>query len=300
MYHYVRDARGTPFPGIKGESLQDFARQVDAIARTHELATLESALAFLNGTYAPRRDMCLLTFDDGLKDHYANVLPVLARHGAQGLFFLVTGCIEEQRVAAVHKNHFLLASVDFPEYASAFRDRLRELSPETDTSVDAEAVSRTYRWDTPEVAAFKYLINFRLSPELRDQVLDSLFVRYLGDEKEFSRDLYISWEEGKTMQAGGMLLGGHTHNHLPLARMDDERRTADLTACAGLLRRHLSGQALWPFSYPYGKKDSFNPATVQTLRNLDFSCAFATEVGTGAPGDDIFAIKRIDPKDVAA
>jgi peptidoglycan/xylan/chitin deacetylase (PgdA/CDA1 family) len=300
MYHYVRDIPRTRFPRIKGLSTRDFASQVDSLAKTHELASLESALAFLDGTYSARRDMYLLTFDDGLKDHYTDVLPVLSQHGVEGLFFLPTECIADRRVASVHKNHFLMAALDFPDYRSAFMGQLRELSPRTDTSVDTEKVSRTYRWDSPEVAAFKYLLNFRLSVELRDQVLDSLFATHLGNEREFAGELYITWEEARQMQSAGMLLGGHSHRHLPLARLDEDRQRGDLATCARLLHQHLQPQRLWPFSYPYGKADSFNQSTIRTIRQLDFSCSFATETGPNVAGGERYAIKRIDPKDVAA
>jgi peptidoglycan/xylan/chitin deacetylase (PgdA/CDA1 family) len=300
MYHYVRNTPRTRFPRIKGLSTRDFASQVETLARTHELASLESALAFLDGTYKPRRDLYLLTFDDGVKDHYTDVLPILSKHGIQGLFFLITGCIEDHKVAAVHKNHFLMAALDFPDYQSAFMERLHELSSETDTSVDTHEVSRTYRWDSPEVATFKYLLNFRLPGKLRDQVLDSLFTIHLGSELEFARELYITWEEARQMQSAGMLLGGHSHHHLPLGRMDDDRQISDLVTCARLLHQHLLPQPLWPFSYPYGKTDSFNQTTIRTIHQLEFACSFATEIGPNVAGGEPFAIKRIDPKDVTA
>src|SRR4030095_477954 len=152
----------------------------------HEMASLESALAFLAGEFQPKRDLCLLTFDDGLKDHYTEVLPVLSEQGIEGLFFIITSCLEG-RVVSVHKNHFLMAALEFDEYRQAFLKRLGELSPKTSTAVDSNRVQRTYRWDAPDVAAFKYLLNFCLEETLRDRVLDDLFAEYLGDEKTFAR-----------------------------------------------------------------------------------------------------------------
>ena len=167
---------------------------------------------------------------------------------------------------------------------------------------------RTYRWDTPEVASFKYLLNFQLPVDLRDRVPDALFVAYLGDEAGFAGELYLSWDEARKMQSAGMLIGGHSHSHVALATLSDDQQQLDLKTCADLLRDRLNGQALrqgsgqawWPFSYPYGKADSFNEATVEVLRKLDFICAFATEVGPNGAGQDVFRIRRIDPKDVVA
>lgn len=298
MYHYVRDLPNTPFPGIKGMLTRDFEEQVDTLAGHYEMATLESMLAFLGGRYEPKRNLCLLTFDDGLKDHFTDVLPILAERNIQGLFFVVTSCLEEHRVLSVHKNHFLMAALDFEEYRDGVLNCLAELSPETGAEVDMAAAQRTYRWDTPEVAALKYLLNFRLPEALRDRLLDMLFAQYLGDEAEFSRQLYLSWDEAREMQSKGQVIGGHTHTHVPLAKLEDERQRADLEKCAEILHERVKSQGLWPFSYPYGKSDTFNPFTIQTLRGLGFACSFSTEVGTNEVKTDPYSIRRIDPKDV--
>ena len=90
MYHYVRDLPNTPFPNIKGMHIREFADQVAALKGQYEMATLESALDFVSGAYEPTKDLCLLTFDDGLKEHYSEVTPLLREAGIQGLFFVIT------------------------------------------------------------------------------------------------------------------------------------------------------------------------------------------------------------------
>lgn len=298
MYHYVRDLPRTRFPRIKGLLTDEFRRQVDLLSESHEMASLESALAFLAGAYRPARDLCLLTFDDGLKDHYTDVLPVLVERRMQAIFFVITSCLEG-RVAAVHKNHFLMAALEFDEYRRGFLRHLAALSPETSTEVDAVQVRHTYRWDVPEVAAFKYLLNFRLPGALRDRILDDLFAEHLGGEEAFARELYLGWDEAREMQALGMVIGGHSHAHVALATMDADRQRADLETCTGMLRGRLRPQNSWPFSYPYGKRDSFDAASVRSLRGLGYACAFATEVGDNQAGQDLFSVRRIDTKDVA-
>jgi len=296
-YHYVRDLPRTRFPRIKGMLTDNFRRQVLLLGERYEMATLESALAFLAGKYQPARDLCLLTFDDGLKDHYSDVLPVLAERHIQGLFFVPTACLGGL-VASVHKSHFLMAALDFEEYRQAFLRRLAEFSPGTRTEVNMIEAQLAYRWDAPEVAAFKYLLNFGLPEALRDQILDDLFAEYLGDESEFARQLYLSWDEAREMQTAGMLIGGHSHNHVALSLMDDDCQRADLETCAELLHSRLNLQPLWPFTYPFGQSKTFNSLTVQSLRDLGFACSFTTELGINGANQDPFSIRRIDTNDV--
>ena len=129
MYHYVRDLPKTPFPRIKGMLTSDFRRQLQALRSRYEMATLEIALDFLKGTYTPSRDLCLLTFDDGLKEHYTDVTPLLVEYKIQGLFFMITACLYENLVVPVHMNHFLMAALDFEQYRTAFLNRLADSQP---------------------------------------------------------------------------------------------------------------------------------------------------------------------------
>jgi peptidoglycan/xylan/chitin deacetylase (PgdA/CDA1 family) len=301
MYHYIRDLPNTPFPRIKGMLLSDFQKQVKALCASYEMATLESTLAFLRGAYVPRRDLCLLTFDDGLKEHYTDVTPLLAEAGVQGIFFPITECLEDGTVASVHMNHFLMASLDFATYQGAFLQRLQTLAPVNDKSREVEPAiaQRTYPRDSPAVASFKYLFNFVLNGEIRDRVVKTLFEEHLADERSFSQSLYLSWEEARQMQAVGMLIGGHSHRHRPLAGLGEEELDRDLTTCRRFLRERLQPQSLWPFCYPYGKKESFGDAAVRQLKRLEFTCSFSTESGMNHSGMDMFALRRLDCKDAS-
>jgi peptidoglycan/xylan/chitin deacetylase (PgdA/CDA1 family) len=297
MYHYVRDLPNTKFPKLKGMLREDFRQQVADLSQTYEMATLESSLAYLAGAYQPSRTMCLLTFDDGLKEHYTEVLPVLAENHVQGVFFLITRCMEDRAVAPVHMNHFLMADLEWDVYKNAFLEQIAaEDSSALATSGNEAQVARTYPWDTPEVAQFKYLFNFVLDAATRDRIVQKLFEQYFGSEKKFADELYLSWDDARTMQTAGMVMGGHTHQHMPLSRLVDPELDADLRVCRTLLDKNLHAQPAWPFSYPYGKNDSFNRSTVEKLMSLGFDCSFATESGMNYPHGDRFAICRIDCK----
>jgi peptidoglycan/xylan/chitin deacetylase (PgdA/CDA1 family) len=300
MYHYVRDLPHTPFPRIKGMQTSAFLQQLTALRSLYEMATLESALDFLRGVYTPSRHLCLLTFDDGLKEHYTDVTPILVDYGVQGLFFVITSCLQVYRVAPVHMNHFLMAALDFACYQRAFLQRLSEIAPHlrSSTEVDLTTAQHTYRWDTSEVASFKYLFNFVLERNIRDQVVSTLFEEHIADEQSFASTLYLSWDEGRSMQTAGMLIGGHSHQHKPLATLSEEELHWDLSTCQRLLTEHLQPQTLWPFCYPYGQKDSFNALTVKQLKQLGFTCAFSTKVGKNIPGTSVFTIQRFDCNDV--
>lgn len=299
MYHYVRDLPRTPFPRLKGMLLDEFRRQIADLKNCYEMATLESAMDFLRGAYSPSRDLCLLSFDDGLKEHARDVTPLLADQRVQGLFFLIGACLEDQVVAPVHMNHFLMASLDFEAYRIAFMLKLDERAPSLSIrfhGVPAELAQSTYPWDTPEVARFKYFFNFGLDETIRDAVVRELFEEYIAPERDFADELYLSWEEARRMQSAGMVMGGHSHRHRPLASLGPAELRGDLAQCRAALDRNLRPQPYWPFSYPYGKASSYSADVVARLGALRFDCAFNTETGANLPGTAPFDIRRIDHK----
>lgn len=298
MYHYVRDLPRTRYPRLKALLLDDFRCQLDELPKSYEVASLETALAFLRGEYHASRNLCLLTFDDGLKEHYAEVTPLLAERGIQGVFFLATSCLEESNVLPVHMNHLLMADLPFDTYRSQFLRRLHETDPERAAQAENEhaLAASSYPWDTPEVANWKYFFNFVLDERTRDRTTEELFRSLIGPPAEVSRELYVSWEEARSMQSAGMAIGGHSHRHRPLSTLAVPELEADLRACREALDRELNPQSVWPFSYPYGKRPSFNQASVRCLTRLRFDCAFTTETGGNATGDDPYAIRRKDCK----
>jgi peptidoglycan/xylan/chitin deacetylase (PgdA/CDA1 family) len=299
MYHYVRELRSTFFPNIRGMELSAFREQLVALERRYEMATLESALAFIQGHYIPRRDMCLLTFDDGLKEHYTDVAPLLAARGIQGVFFIITSCLDGRHIAPVHMNHFLMAGLEFNEYRESFLRRVSDPNdPGAPIHVDPELAQRSYRWDTPEVASFKYLVNCVLDNNTRDRVLKELFEAKIDREESFAPSLYLSRDEANEMQSMGMIIGGHSHRHERLSSLSDHELRSDLCTCRESLLETLSPQPLWPFCYPYGKKDSFDSRVTKVLKDLGFVCSFSTEVGKSVPGMDLYALRRHDCKDL--
>ena len=111
MYHYVRDLKRSEFPDIKGLDLPFFEGQIAYLKKNYNLIKMEDMIAAIDGNRALPAKAALLTFDDGFKDHYANVFPVLKKNRIQGSFYPSAKPVVENIVLDVHKIHFLLAKI---------------------------------------------------------------------------------------------------------------------------------------------------------------------------------------------
>ena len=297
MYHYVRDVERTPFPGIKGASVAEFRRHVALVKETFETPGLEDCIAFLRGELKSDRNLCILTFDDGLREHHDTVAEILVDEGVPGAFFLPTAALEDHEVLAVHMNHFLLAFLGTTEFRAHFEKAATDLGISLPDEPTPAQVKAAYRWDDDETARFKYLVNHQLAPSTSERILAHVFPEVLGDPVEFAKSLYVDWDMARSMQQSGLHVGGHSHRHKVLASLSDDDGRSDLERCRDLLSANL-GTGSRGFAYPYGKPATYTEGTIADLDELGFSCAFNTTVDLGRSGTSVWEIPRIDPKDL--
>ena len=298
MYHYVRNPELTKYKGIKGVREKAFKEQVAFAKRNYHIANLQEVIDHVEQRKGFDKKTVLFTFDDGLKEHANFVTEVLHENQIQGLFFIPTAPFTEHKVLPVHKNHYLLASLEIDYYKGQFVKLLKYTYPEINTEIDATKVKKTYRWDTFKVASFKYLINYILPREIRNEILTQVFNQELGSEQVLSNEIYLNWTEAKAMQEAGMVLGGHTHNHQVLSSLTEQEQWDDLKHNTQLLRNKLEPQHYFPFAYPFGKQNTYNSFTIDALKKLGIHCAFNTEVGAVDQNRNLFEINRVDPKDM--
>ncbi len=96
------------------------------------------------------------------------------------------------------------------------------------------------------------------------------------------------------MQSEGMVIAGHSHRHRPLASLSSAELEADVTASRSLLDSNAMSQPLWPFSYPYGKRNSFSVPVVNRLEQAGYHCGLTTEPGGNRTNSPLFELCRTD------
>jgi peptidoglycan/xylan/chitin deacetylase (PgdA/CDA1 family) len=103
----------------------------------------------------------------------------------------------------------------------------------------------------------------------------------------------MTWEMVRQLRAAGMVLGGHTDEHVLLSELPEEHQKSEMETC---LRRIEHETAVRPdaISYPYGSRKSFNESTRETLEQVGVRYAFSYYGGIASPGRwDSYDIPRI-------
>jgi len=294
MYHYVRDSAATPFPAIRALAPELFEQQLDWLQAQYTVIDLERLEAALNGGVPLPPNAALLTFDDGLIDHYDTVLPSLRRRGLRGTFFLSEdACSDSPRMLAVHKVHYLLAHLG----AEAFGRSVLEASAAGASRSRAREVFGLDQWDEGGERAVKHLINHELPFAEAERVLELLFARHLGSSADFARRLYLDAAQIREMAAAGMTFGYHTRTHRMLARLSVEEQEGELRGGADWVRA-LTGQSTVTFCYPWGGPHTYTRDTLRIIRQAGYSLAFNTVRRRLRTDDNRYELPRIDTRDL--
>ena len=298
MYHYVRDSAATPFPSIRALPPAMFEQQLDWLQRTYTIVTQSELEAAVAGRGGLPDDAALLTFDDGFVDHYDSVFPMLRARGLSGVFFVAhDACASEPRVLGVHKTHFLLAALG----AEGFGRAVLEQCARTAIGSDAARRARVFgqdRWEHADERAIKDLLNYELSFDEADRLLDALFSRHLGDEAAFARRLYLNERMIVDMARGGMVFGYHTRSHRMLSRLAPADQDVELRAGVDWIRA-MTGQSTVSFCYPWGGPSTYTHDTLRILGEAGYSVGFNTvRRRIDLARDGRFELPRVDTRDL--
>jgi len=302
MYHFIRDLRNSKFPAIKGLTIEEFTGQLDYVQTHYKVigwSDLADALS-TPGTRLPPRAL-LLTFDDGYRDHYENVLPELVDRGLTACFYPPAKAITNQQVLDVNKIHFILASAPdkSPVVSSLFAliDGARSEFRLESEDYYRHKLAHPNRFDTAEVILIKRMLQRELPGELRGRIVDALFRRYVtSDESAFSKELYMDAEELRAMREAGMHLGSHGYDHLWLDSLPPPDQEAQVDLSLRFLRTLGVAGDDWTIGYPYGAYDA---SLLGILRDKGCQAGFTTEVRLAKIGeDDRLTLPRLDTNDL--
>jgi len=232
MYHYVRPIEKSSFPEIKGLELVAFKRQLNYFSENYNFISAEDLISSVYNNISIPENSVVLTFDDGLKDHYQYSFPILKKMGVQGLFFPPAKILEEEMVLDVHKIHFILASVNKQDLVKEIFNLIYENKTEWSLKEPDEYFKKlaiANRFDPKEVIFIKRILQKELPLKLRKKITKELFVKFVSnDEAVFSRDLYLSREEISEMKENGMYFGSHTFSHEWLTHFEPQELEKEL------------------------------------------------------------------------
>jgi peptidoglycan/xylan/chitin deacetylase (PgdA/CDA1 family) len=280
MYHYVRD--GGP---VHARTVAELEAQLDYVAQSHEVLRVVDVAS---GSWP--ENACLLTFDDGLRDHLETVAPALEARGLTGCFCVPAQPVLERRVLDVQKTQWLLATMS--DHA-ALGEQLLALAEIDDETAFRSRNTPPHRYDRPETVFVKRALQDGLPEKRRRRVLDRLFREHVTeDERAFADELYLSWDQVRELVWRGHDVIGHGYEHRRLGLLDEPAQRDEIERSRAFVEQ-IGGT--WALCYAYGSR---NATTLRLLEQAACRIALTTEPRRATPADPLLELPRIDTNDL--
>ncbi len=300
MYHYVRPLSRSRYPKIRGLDLNKFFHQLDYIDANFRVVSVEQVIEAWHGGKRLPEKAAVLTFDDGLIDHYSFVFPALAERGWSGAFFPPARAVVERRLLDVHATHHILASADCSQAVEDFILDFLKSEPQLYSTIQERkrGMDLSSRFDPPATIFVKRLLQREVPSGLREELLGRLIKRFVGVSPSLlANELYVTSDQLRVMERAGMHVGGHGWDHHWLSHLAPEQQEVEIDRTREFLDGLGAGRREWTFAYPYG---DYNQDTLKLLRQKQCCLAFTTKVGETHPGNgsSCLELPRLDTNDL--
>jgi peptidoglycan/xylan/chitin deacetylase (PgdA/CDA1 family) len=292
-YHYIREKQ-FPYPGIHPLAPKAFRRQIEELGRHFEFISQEDLLAAVDGHRNLPEKACLLTFDDGLKDHYTHAAPVLNDMKIPAVFFISGQPIAENRPLTVHRIHWLRSQIEPLHFQEMVFSGCEQLGISDRTSMANNGIEGKYFWDDLEIRKTKYLLNVLLTDTERERLLNFMEKRAkIGTEEYFER-LYMMPRQVAEL-GRRFAVGTHGYSHTPLGCKNEREIEEDIRLGISALSPMCGPPA--SISYPYGYEGAVSQAVFEVAKRCGLRAGFTTERSFNLTLEAPLALARVDTND---
>ena len=296
MYHYVREYPESSPGGIRPLFTGEFETQLDWLEENFQVVPPDDFLSSLKDNFrTARKPKCLLTFDDGTRDHLEVVAPILRRRSLSGVFSVLSWPSELQRMTVVHALHWALGLPEDRVWAK-IRDFAETHLGGEQVLGSLEDAKRTYPIEPDLRALIKNAVNFVMPLDASEQVMAEIAEAEGKPLNQLANEWFLSEPDLTQLDSWGMEVGIHGGSHQSLNLLGANGMKDEIIHCSSYLRDLLGKSPTW-FCHPFGGAD----ATLQDLaivhqacREVDVSAILTTRKARVTPETSVYEIPRFD------
>ena len=286
QYHYVHNP-SSDFPKVYTKTVEDFKAQLNYVSKNYDVISLGDYVAYLNGQKEISKKTCILTFDDGLSDHYNNVYPILKKLNLPATFFVSTSPLETKQILPVQMLQCLLAEVDAEFLIDEYHKLLKRFYPKNydeyyvTNNPQKQGIYYSSDWYKPEVINLKCAIG-KMTHDMKIKILESLFLEHIGTHDEYCNKLYMTWDNIKEMSENGFEIGSHAVTHSMLTTLSKGELQFELYESKEVIEYNLN-KKVNAFSEPWGAYNDDIINEIKKYYNCCVNSAFKVNVGRCSP-----------------
>ena len=290
MYHYIKNDEKY-FKNFKYLNLKNFIKQINYFEKKYGICNYEEIMNFNKN---PKSKKIILTFDDGLKEHYNYVYKILKKRGKSAIFFIPSKILIKNSFLKVHKIHLLIAKVKINKLLDQLNSlfikyKLKNLKKHSDFNE-----SYAFHNDDQKVNLFKRYLNYYIKHNSSEKIVSELIkINKINLKK---KNFYLNKKNILNMSKNKMIIGSHSHTHPVLSSLNYENQKKEIFLSSKILQQVIKKKIDF-FSFPYGIKNTYNQSTFKLLTKIGVKYSFIADNHNNKDNDKKFnhlKIKRFD------
>lgn len=298
-YHYIRTEESTSlFPRVLGNTESDFRAHLTMLKKEYCLLSPDQIKEHYYEkkeiSTSPHAEGMLLTFDDGLSDHY-HAAKILADLDIKGIFFIPTCALIEKLPANPQIIHYSIAHYGVSKFLTAYHASLKKyglhdapeyLIPFLKEHNPFNAIARIKN-------IFKYSLPFKIAREILLNIYNELLLK---DFPNILNEIHLSQEKIQEMISMGHTIGVHSHSHLSVAasKLSAEDFYTEIINPRNYLEKTFA-TTIDTLSYPFGEKEDCLNAGELIANTSLFKLAFTVETIVNSEKTNPFELGRYMP-----
>ena len=278
-YHYLRlNKQSDPFPRILGTNIDEFQNHLSMLQKNYHIISLKDALSISTGEdgFNKKNTGILITFDDGLSDHYT-AAKILSELNISAIFFIPTCILEEKLPANPTIIHYTIAVFGIEKFLKEFREIL------VNNKLDKKLFDIQYSKDKDNVlditskikSTFKYKLGYYNSRKILLDIYKNLFS---SEYKNMLSTIHLTESQIRKMLEMGHYVGTHTYSHISVAatELNSDDFIKEIISPKNYLEQKFNTKVN-SFSYPFGGKNDCLSSSELIKKTSEYNLAFTVE-----------------------
>lgn len=256
VYHCISD-ENLPHLNhiIKYKNVKQFEEDLDYFSTYFQFVNWSEFKDYLNGNFKPKKKIALLTFDDGFREFYDVIVPILERKGIYAVNFINPAFIDNKDLMFRCKASLIINELE----------KNKGIQPEINTILQFQSQSKD------ELKQKILQLNYHKT-EILNQLAETLqinFNSFLNEQKP-----YLSFEQLKVLTQKGFGISSHSWDH-PLYNeltLDQKLETTNKTFDYLKENSFICESFAFPFT-DFGVEKAFFD---ELFKNKEMFCTFGS------------------------
>ncbi|HMP24892.1 MAG TPA: polysaccharide deacetylase family protein [Saprospiraceae bacterium] len=232
FYHTISDER---LPHISNlyplRNRKLFEEDLDYLCKYFEPISIDDLYSIINENKPIPKPVFHLTFDDGLKEVYFNIAPILERKGIPATIFINTDFVDNKALFYRYKVSLLIENIRFINRYTKEIAKTLAIDTQDNKAIIAELLSINYN-DISKIDSLAKILNIN-------------FEKYLLEFKP-----YLTYNQVNDLLKRGFNIGSHSASHPFFKDIDEKERKIQVNESFMYIEKNFNVQKRY-FSFPF-------------------------------------------------